>query len=197
MPYDGEWIYQPDHEGVADASEVVTPVRTDAVIGPVIAALVRQIQCLEDDAFDLATSLAFTDGVSDWALDIFGRIVEESRGTRTDDEFRTLIVQKLRALRSDGSARTIVDIVNAILNQGGVLYADGPGDANFTLTITQPITGLDANQIDAIRRLILLAKPAAVGLTAVGAGSNPFGFFGFPGALGFNAGTFTFLITTP
>lgn len=180
--------------GIADATPPTTPVdETDGVYeqnlehaeqavghlieffrrGPrnqlLVAAVMEQVQELEDQLWALANAFDLDDAVGD-QLDILGRLNGEPRGNRTDDEYRAAIRVRILVNRSDGQVEQLIDILDAIDPTCTVHVAEGY-PASLSISVDNISTGTFAD----VNRMMQQAKPAgvrlhfSVGEVAVGA----------------------------
>lgn len=125
-----------------------------------LVSYLRQVQCLEDAAYDVILS-RFVDRAKNAQLDLIGKLVGEPRLGRTDDVYRVFVAARIRINRSSGRYRDLVDVYNIICSAPKRMLDVPP--ANVALEV------LDVPDIDPMLLLSMLrdTKAAGVGISLV------------------------------
>ena len=128
------------------------------------------------DVLTLATA-------NDYGLAIWGNLLQTPRtwkvnGTNTTlntNQFRTLLIARLRLLSTRGTVEDINSILNFLFKDYGKAYVIDNYDMTLTFKFNFNLTNL---QLAILRNLILLPRPAGVKIAIVAVGKNVFGFNG-------------------
>lgn len=175
----------PDHEDQALA-RLIEQYKETTTIKNIIRAIVAQTQDQEPVLDDLQTKRALetSEGVQ---LDLWGVILNQSRGGLSDAVYRALLFARVAQYNSQGTADELIAIFEALtMPTTGVDYVEFyPGGFCLTANDPTPIVP-DAT----ISQIINQAKPAGVEFCLISAPANPFVFAGNPIGGGFEAGEF-------
>lgn len=153
-----------------------------------IAAIAPSVQELEDTFWALFAERSLQDAVGD-ALDQWGELLDEARDGLTDGHYRRVLLVKARVNRSNGTINELVDILAQLVDadEDSVIYMP-LYPAGFALEYLRQVQS-PASLLARVRRLILDATPAGVGLGyIVEAKAGYFGFDDDPDAFGFDEG---------
>lgn len=131
----------------------------------ILAALMDQIQAIEDDAAAYAEQLDATDlsGVSGVHLDRLGALIGQPRWERSDADYRVLLACRMIANATSGVPEDIIAIAAALLGTT-VTYTGGPASYHLTW---YPTTYTADDTIAALRALLRAATPAGVAFSLV------------------------------
>lgn len=140
-------VGDPDHMADAQA-DLVAHLADKTRMAALLAALVRNLNSLEDATLEVLTGRSIYTAVGD-QLDVLGRIVGQLRGTMTDQEYRIALLGRIFVNRGDGTLPqfaalldlldvpyfTIYEFYPAALeaNATGVLHPTVVGDLLFDL----------------------------------------------------------------
>lgn len=128
-----------------------------------------QIQELEDAVFDVIAKQSVIEVVDGFGtaegvfLDMIGRIVGEERQDKTDADYLPFIRAKVRANRSDGKINELIEILALILPDLELSSFDLTYSSLSTMRVFVN-SDLTSNELDAVRRFMLLAVEATVDL---------------------------------
>lgn len=108
----------PDHVAEALALLIEQYKRKDH-IRSLLDSYVEQIQILEGVAYDVWEKflLDFAEGEQ---LDVLGRIVQEERGEKSDEQYRSFIKARIAINRSNGRIEEILNILRLVSTAGVV-----------------------------------------------------------------------------
>jgi hypothetical protein len=77
-------------------------------------------------------------------LDVIGRILDESRGAFTDDEYRLVLKGKIKVLKSSGTAEELIAIFYAVEPDSTITVRTDP-PAYVVVILSDPITATEAS----------------------------------------------------
>lgn len=74
-----------------------------------LTLFLEEVQEIEDATYSIADQKNIPTAIGEW-LDYIGKIVGETRKSRTDEEYRAALLLKIAANSSDGTPNVIIDI---------------------------------------------------------------------------------------
>lgn len=110
-------------------------------------------------------------------LDVLGRILDEIRGGRSDDDFRARLYLKIVEINSEGTAENLMQLFQLITEPASFEYGE-TYPAQFFLIAIEPTSTLFTES--QVRRIMERAKAAGVGSTYL-AHTNGLPAFAFAG----------------
>lgn len=175
-------VYIPDHEARAKDT-TLGQFKASPKLQALLAALVKEVQRLEDLKFDMITD-RLIDAAAGVNLDIIGRIVGLDRlDVSDDDEYRELLKIKIRANNSDCGAEDIIFIASELTGES-VKYTQ-EGRAHYHLEYISE-TPLDAGWLARINDLLEFVTCSGVSYEMI-EGNDP-DAFRFDSGPGFDQG---------
>jgi len=120
---------------------------------------------------------------NDYGLAIWGNLLQTPRTwlvngenvTLTTQQYRTLLIARLRLLSIKGTVEEINEILNFLFSQYGRAYVIDNQDMTITYKFNFNLTDL---QLEILRNLTLLPRPAGVEMEVIAVSKNVFGFNG-------------------
>lgn len=120
---------------------------------------------------------------NDYGLAIWGNLLQTPRTwkingenvTLTTEQYRTLLIARLRLLSIRGTVEEINGILKFLFRNYGKAWVVDNYDMTITYRFNFTLTDL---QIEILRNLTLLPRPAGVELEVLAVGNNVFGFNG-------------------
>ncbi len=122
-----------------------------------IRILFKPLQEVEGVLWDLKTGLTLADAIGE-QLDLIGRILQEPRGTLSDDDYRTVLSIKILVLRSSGRAPELIHILE-VLASGTFLFTE-----YFPAAIVVDLITAPTFNVALVARFLRKAKAAGVRL---------------------------------
>ncbi len=131
---------------------------------------------------------------NDYGLAIWGNLLQVPRTWKVNGEnitlttqmYRTLLIARLRLLRIRGTVEEINSLLNFLFADSGRAWVVDNHNMTITYRFDFPLTDL---QLEILRNLTLLPRPAGVEMQVVAVGNDVFGFNG-SGAQPFNQAPF-------
>lgn len=189
--------YQPDHETESAENVLLSQFRDKPKIRALVAAMAEATQVLEDETYDLVGSLDLSVATG-WSLNVLGSRVFEQRRGLSDEEYRSIIRGKIRALRGGGTAQDIYETAIAAAPPATRVEMRELPPASYEITfVVDPSFSPSAIFRKRLRTLLGLAKPAGWQAEYLLAVTTPaFAFEGPPddGRAGFDEGRFIDLL---
>ena len=120
---------------------------------------------------------------NDYGLAIWGNLLQTPRTwkingeniTLTTEQYRTLLIARLRLLSIRGTVEEINGILKYLFRNYGKAWVVDNYDMTITYRFNFTLTDL---QIEILRNLTLLPRPAGVEMEVLAVGNNVFGFNG-------------------
>lgn len=132
--------------------------KDDAVLLAFINAFARQVALIDAALLQLMEERHLEVAIGA-QLDGWGRILEESRQGRDDDEYRAVLLLKIARIYSEGTERDLSSIFTTATNPASVEFSE-VFPAGFSLVAIEPDSAFsDAAIVEIIRQ----AKAAGVG----------------------------------
>lgn len=154
-----EVIYNPDH--ISEALNIIlSQFRVEPRINALVRALVAGIQSLEDDLFNTLVGTPLEIAPSG-TLDQWGVILDEPREGLDDNQYRSILVTKLSALRSNGSVHDVLKVWLLLNPQAADAFFTSTYPAAYRLSVTSELAYDDTTRARIIR-IIEGVRPAGV-----------------------------------
>jgi hypothetical protein len=135
---------------------------TDKFQKPVIQALTKiyleAVQDVEEAAFDVLASRILANNPEGHQLDLLGKIVNEPRAGRTDEEYLVAVKVRIRTNRSQGRTLDIIEVSNLASDNAAFQYREDRPHY-FSVVIEETSTAIAKTLIRALGR----AKAASYG----------------------------------
>lgn len=120
---------------------------------------------------------------NDYGLAVWGNLLKTPRTwkingesvTLTTQQYRTLLIARLRLLSIRGTVEEINGILNFLFKNYGKAWVIDNYDMTITYRFNFTLTDL---QLEILRNLTLLPRPAGVEMQVIAVGNNVFGFNG-------------------
>ena len=120
---------------------------------------------------------------NDYGLAVWGNLLQTPRTwkingenvTLTTQQYRTLLIARLRLLSIRGTVEEINGILNFLFKNYGKAWVIDNYDMTITYRFNFTLTDL---QLEILRNLTLLPRPAGVEMEVIAVGNNVFGFNG-------------------
>jgi len=145
------------------------------------------VQEANESTLDIVQAMRL-DSLVGWGLERWAAIVDELRGSLTEEEWTRVVRGKIAAVVSQGDGTSLAEVVVAAFPDNVSYTIDEYQPATIIITVTTN-GGISPQLAPRFKRLLRLAKTAGVRLEAGQAPPVPFTFFGGVG-LGFNEGAF-------
>lgn len=152
--------HKTDHTAEAQENLVAaTPFGSSTVLMGILAAILDQIQLIEDDAAAIAAARD-VDTATGVQLDQVGALVGQPRWGRNDDDYRILIRARILANSSKGTPETLISIASLLLGGATITYRQ-QGAACYRLQ-WEVATATSTETCAALTELITLATRSGV-----------------------------------
>lgn len=143
---------------------------------------------------DWITNVLTLSTANDYGLAVWGNLLQTPRTwkingenvTLTTQQYRTLLIARLRLLSIRGTVEEINGILNFLFKNYGKAWVIDNYDMTITYRFNFNLTDL---QLEILRNLTLLPRPAGVEMEVIAVGNDVFGFNG-SGAQPFNQAPF-------
>ena len=143
---------------------------------------------------DWITNVLTLSTANDYGLAVWGNLLQTPRTwkingenvTLTTQQYRTLLIARLRLLSIRGTVEEINGILNFLFKNYGKAWVIDNYDMTITYRFNFNLTDL---QLEILRNLTLLPRPAGVEMEVIAVGNDVFGFDG-SGAQPFNQAPF-------
>lgn len=120
---------------------------------------------------------------NDYGLAIWGNLLQVPRTWKINGEnitldtkmYKTLLIARLRLLRTRGTVEEINSLLNFLFADSGKAWVEDNQDMTITYRFNFSLTEL---QLEILRNLTLLPRPAGVEMEVIAVGNNVFGFNG-------------------
>ena len=132
---------------------------------------------------DWITNVLTLSTANDYGLAVWGNLLQTPRTWKINDEnvrvttqqYRTLLIARLRLLSIRGTVEEINGILNFLFKNYGKAWVIDNYDMTITYRFNFTLTDL---QLEILRNLTLLPRPAGVEMEVIAVGNDVFGFNG-------------------
>lgn len=132
---------------------------------------------------DWITNVLTLSTANDYGLAVWGNLLQTPRTwkingenvTLTTQQYRTLLIARLRLLSIRGTVEEINGILNFLFKNYGKAWVIDNHDMTITYRFNFTLTDL---QLEILRNLTLLPRPAGVEMQVIAVGNDVFGFNG-------------------
>jgi len=159
--------YFPDHRDRL-FTDLLSQFRSRPRLAALVAAIALGVQDVEDETLDALLSFRLDSAIAN-QLDLLAAIVGEQRGGLDDEQLRRIVLARVLANRSNGSLEDVWRVFTRATT------GPDPADfttiqdnypASFTLEVSS-VRRLTDEERRRARRLVMVAKPAGVGVRLV------------------------------
>lgn len=161
-------------------------------IRALVQALGDGVQLQEEQTWDLLVSTGL-DEATGHALDQWGELVGEQRGTLGDNDYRQFILARMLVNRSSGTVDELLQILDVCTTPNAGVWHQDNLPAGIYLVVDR-----QAFMSDPVRRRVARlmedARPAGRHVSVIEALVGGFGFDADPGAEGYGVGPYSRLV---
>lgn len=139
---------------------LLTQYREQPNFAAFVRAALEQVQSLEDVFFELIDERQLPVAVGA-QLDVYGRIVGESRNGLSDDRYRTRILARLIVNRSRGRVSDLLAVARTLIGSVGSIRLTELFPGTFEMYFDTPLTLTTAQEA-----AVMVRQAKAVGISA-------------------------------
>lgn len=125
-----------------------------------ILCFLQQVQYIED-AIAATVNVWDLETATGWRLDILGARVGQARIGSSEAVFRLFIRARIRANRSIGKIKDLIDVANLLIGVGLYSYRESTGNV-FVNVDPAVLTWATADELTAIQQMLQRAAPGGV-----------------------------------